>query len=90
MVAKLGAEGALCVSADGEEIWPGLAVTVVDTTAAGDVWNGAFATALAEGATEAEAGKFANAAAAISVTRAGAQSSMPDRAEVDARRSQGS
>jgi ribokinase len=90
VVAKLGAEGAACVSADGEEIWPGLAVTVVDTTAAGDVWNGAFATALAEGATDAEAGKFANAAAAISVTRPGAQSSMPDRAEVDARRSQGS
>ena len=90
VVAKLGAEGAICVSADGEEVWPGLAVTVVDTTAAGDVWNGAFATALAEGATEAEAGTFANAAAAISVTRPGAQSSMPARAEVDARRSQGS
>ncbi len=87
VVAKLGPEGAICVSADGEDLWPGLAVTAVDTTAAGDVWNGAFATALAEGAGEAEAGEFANTAAAISVTRPGAQSSMPTRAEVDARRS---
>ncbi len=86
VVAKLGAEGAFRVSAEGECLWPGLAVSAVDTTAAGDVWNGAFATALAEGATEDEAGGFANAAAAISVTRAGAQPSMPARAEVDARR----
>jgi ribokinase len=86
VVAKLGADGAFRVSAEGERAWPGLTVTAVDTTAAGDVWNGAFATALAEGATEDEAGDFANAAAAISVTRAGAQPSMPARAEVDERR----
>jgi ribokinase len=86
VVAKLGAEGAFRISADGERSWPGLAVTAVDTTAAGDVWNGAFATALAEGADEGEAGEFANAAAALSVTRAGAQPSMPTRAEVDERR----
>jgi ribokinase len=87
VVAKLGAEGAFRVSAEGERAWPGLTVSAVDTTAAGDVWNGAFATALAEGATEDEAGGFANVAAAISVTRAGAQPSMPTRAEVDERRS---
>jgi ribokinase len=86
VVAKLGAEGAFRVSAEGERAWPGLSVTAVDTTAAGDVWNGAFATALAEGASEDEAGEFANAAAAISVTRAGAQPSMPGRAEVNERR----
>jgi ribokinase len=86
VVAKLGAEGACRISADGERTWPGLAVTAVDTTAAGDVWNGAFAAALAEGADEGEAGEFANAAAALSVTRAGAQPSMPTRAEVDERR----
>jgi ribokinase len=85
VVAKLGAAGAYRVAADGERRWPGLAVSAVDTTAAGDVWNGAFATALAEGATEDEAGAFANTAAAISVTRAGAQPSMPARAEVDER-----
>ena len=90
VVAKLGAEGAFRVSAEGDRAWPGLTVAAVDTTAAGDVWNGAFATALAEGASEDEAGGFANVAAAISVTRAGAQPSMPTRAEVDERRSGGS
>lgn len=85
VVAKLGEHGALLVTGDGEERWPGLPVEAVDTTAAGDVWNGAFAAALAEGAGEREAGAFANAAAAVSVTRAGAQPSMPTRAEVEAR-----
>ena len=86
VVAKLGAEGAVLISADGERVFPGRAVAAVDTTAAGDVWNGAFAAALAEGADEAEAGDFANAAAAISVTRPGAQPSMPTRGEVAALR----
>jgi ribokinase len=86
VVAKLGAEGACRISAEGERAWPALPVSAVDTTAAGDVWNGAFATALADGADESEAGEFANAAAAISVTRAGAQPSMPTRAEVEERR----
>lgn len=86
VVAKLGAEGAVLISAEGEQVWPGRTVTPLDTTAAGDVWNGAFATALAEGADEAEAGDFANAAAALSVTRAGAQPSMPTRDEVEALR----
>jgi ribokinase len=86
VVAKLGAEGACRISAEGERSWPGLTVTAVDTTAAGDVWNGAFATALAEGADESEAGEFANVAAAISVTRAGAQPSMPTRSDVEERR----
>ena len=57
-------------------------VSAVDTTAAGDVFNGAFAVALAEGKPVAEAARFANAAAAISVTRPGAQSSVPSRDEV--------
>ncbi|HZT37387.1 MAG TPA: ribokinase [Bryobacteraceae bacterium] len=56
----------------------------VDSTAAGDVFNGALAVALAEGLETAAALRFANAAAAISVTRAGAQSSVPARLEVDA------
>jgi ribokinase len=59
-------------------------VSAVDTTAAGDVFNGAFAVALAEGKPVAEAARFANAAAAISVTRPGAQSSVPSREEVGA------
>jgi ribokinase len=60
----------------------GFQVDAVDTTAAGDTFNGAIAVALSEGLPLAEAAQFANAAAAISVTRLGAQSSIPDRAEV--------
>jgi ribokinase len=59
-------------------------VEAVDTTAAGDVFNGALAVALAEERPLAEALRFAQAAAAISVTRAGAQPSAPTRAEIDA------
>ncbi len=57
---------------------------VVDTTAAGDVYNGALATALDEGKSMEEAMVFASAASAISVTRMGAQSSIPQRKEVAA------
>jgi ribokinase len=83
VIAKLGAAGAIAVSRDGEERWPGHRVQAVDTTAAGDAWNGAFAVALAEGRALRDAGAFANAAAALSVTRAGAQPGMPTRDEVD-------
>jgi ribokinase len=63
---------------------PGFAVEAVDTTAAGDTFNAALAVALAEGLALDDALRFANAAAAISVTRLGAQASAPDRAEVEA------
>ena len=59
-------------------------VKAIDSTAAGDTFNGAFATGLMMGKTEAESARFASAAAAISVTRAGAQPSMPSLAEVNA------
>ncbi len=57
---------------------------VVDTTGAGDAFNGGFATALAEGADPVEAVRFGSATAGLSVTRAGAAASMPDRAEIEA------
>jgi ribokinase len=56
---------------------------VVDTTAAGDCFTGALAVALAEGASMTDAALFANAAAALSVTRPGAQPSLPTRAELE-------
>jgi ribokinase len=59
-------------------------VVAKDTTAAGDTFNAALAVALAEDRGVVEALRFANAAAAISVTRMGAQASVPARAEVDA------
>jgi ribokinase len=58
-------------------------VSVVDTTAAGDAFNGALAVALTEGQPLDRAGRFANAAASITVTRAGAQTSMPERKDVE-------
>jgi ribokinase len=58
-------------------------VKPVDTTGAGDVFNGTLAVALAEGRSSAEAARFACAAAAISVTRLGAQTSAPKRKEID-------
>jgi ribokinase len=62
---------------------PGHHVKVVDTTAAGDVFNGAFVVALSEGMQLVDAVAFACKAAAISVTRLGAQASAPYRKEVD-------
>jgi ribokinase len=62
---------------------PACKVTAVDSTAAGDSFNGAFAVALAEGKSAALAVRFACAAAAISVTRRGAGPSMPHRAEIE-------
>jgi ribokinase len=57
----------------------GFPVAAVDTTAAGDAFNGGLAVALAEGRPPVEAAKFANAAGAIAVTRYGAQASLPSR-----------
>ena len=62
----------------------GFSVKAIDTTAAGDAFNGAFACGLLSGKPAQESARFANAVAAISVTRRGAQPSMPDLAEVQA------
>jgi ribokinase len=64
--------------------FPAFKVEAVDATAAGDTFNGALAVALADGKPIDEAINFANCAAAISVTRVGAQASIPTRQEVDA------
>lgn len=87
-VVTLGAQGAW-VDADGisTHLEPVNAGPVLDTTGAGDAFNGALAVGLSEGASLIEAAEFANAAAAISVTRAGAGTAMATRAEIDALRS---
>jgi ribokinase len=84
VILKLGEQGAFLDDGSGGRHFPGLRVDAVDTTAAGDTFNGALAVALAEGRALPEAVGFANAAAALSVTRPGAQSSIPTRSEVDA------
>ncbi|WP_158162547.1 ribokinase [Grimontia hollisae] len=84
VMITLGAKG-VYVSQNGEgHIVPGFRVEATDTTAAGDTFNGAFVTGLMESMPLESAIKFAHAAAAISVTRFGAQTSIPTREEVDA------
>jgi ribokinase len=83
VLITLGARGAFIASGTTREIIPGFEVTAVDSTAAGDVFNGALAVALAEGTDLRSAVRFANGAAALSVTRLGAQPSIPVRSEVD-------
>jgi len=84
VVLTLGSRGAYVDSADVRALVPAFAVEAVDTTAAGDVHCGALAVALVDGRPLKEAVRFANAAAALSVTRLGAQPSAPRRAEIDA------
>lgn len=84
VILKRGAQGSYVARSNGEARWvPAFQVDAVDTVAAGDCFNGAFAVALREGLDPWAAARFASAAAAISVTRHGAQDSMPTRAEVD-------
>lgn len=83
VVLTLGARGALIVNDQGSRLVPGFKVKAVDTTAAGDVFNGALAVALTEGQPLEQAVRTANAAAAISVTRWGAQPSAPTRQAIE-------
>jgi ribokinase len=78
----LGAAGVFAATPDRREWIRGWPVAAEDTTGAGDVFTGALAVALAEGTAFFDAARFANAAAAISVTRRGAQPSAPRRREI--------
>ncbi|WP_316384325.1 ribokinase [Enterobacter mori] len=83
VIITLGSRG-VWVSANGEgRRVPGFKVKAIDTIAAGDTFNGALVTALLEGRAMDEAIRFAHAAAAIAVTRKGAQPSVPWRKEID-------
>ncbi|WP_207261465.1 ribokinase [Desulfovibrio sp. Huiquan2017] len=83
VIITLGGNGAFLSTAGVSRRVPGYEVAPVDTTAAGDTFNGALVAALQQGLDMAGAVRFAHAAAAISVTRLGAQTSIPYRAEVD-------
>ena len=80
----MGAHGTYLVSLGGKGSFvPAFAVDAIDTTAAGDAFNAGFATGLMLGKSPIESAAFAEAVAAISVTRSGAQPSMPSMAEVE-------
>ncbi|HVE08310.1 MAG TPA: ribokinase [Paraburkholderia sp.] len=85
VLITLGAQGVLAALGDAApQHFPAPRVTPVDTTAAGDTFIGGFAAQLAQGAAVADAIRFGQRAAALSVTRAGAQPSIPTRAELEA------
>jgi ribokinase len=85
LLLKLGERGFHVATTQGEsQTHPAYRVSAVDTTAAGDAFNGAFAVGLVSGKSPVESACFAAAAAAISVTRKGAQASMPTLQEVEA------
>jgi ribokinase len=83
VIITLGARGAFVSTEDFCGCIKGFKVKAVDTTAAGDVFNGALAVGLAEGQSIMDTVHFAHAAAAISVTRLGAQTSVPTRKEIE-------
>lgn len=84
VIITLGAQGSLFACRKGFEHFPAPKVKAADTTAAGDTFVGGFAAALAAGKNEADAIRFGQVAAALSVTRAGAQPSIPTLSDVQA------
>ena len=83
VIITLGAQGALACDPTSTLHFPAFPVTVVDTTAAGDAFNGALAVGLAAGGSLDQAVPLAAAAAALTCTKRGAQDSLPDRADVE-------
>ncbi len=83
VILTLGARGAFVATKEGGQLVPGFKVKPVNTTAAGDIFNGALAVKLAEGRSLIEAVRFANAAGALSVTKLGAQPSAPTLSEIE-------
>lgn len=83
VIVTLGRQGCMLLSGDTKEYFSARSVESVDTTAAGDCFNGAFAVGLSEGLAAGEAIRFANLASSIAVTRKGAQNSLPSRDEVE-------
>ncbi len=82
VICKAGADGAYLLSGDRFERVPGFDVEVVDTTAAGDAFNGGLAVALCEGRSLIDAIRYANAVGALAATKPGAQPAMPTQADV--------
>ncbi len=83
MIVTLGKDGCAYFTPDFRGTVSGFAVKPVDTTGAGDAFNGGFVTALAEGKDIFEAARFGNAVGALSVTKIGTAPAMPHRSDID-------
>lgn len=83
LIVTEGKRGVRYFDGNEEVVVPGYQVDAVDTTGAGDTFNGAFAVALSEGMSIADSLRFANRAASLSVMKFGAQGGMPSRLEVE-------
>lgn len=83
VLITMGSKGVLLVNKNGAKLFPAIEVHAVDTTAAGDTFNAAFAVGLSEGREVEESILFAEKAAALTVCRQGAQASIPGREETD-------
>jgi len=83
VLITLGSKGVYVATREKKEVMPAFKVIPVDTTAAGDAFNGALAVALAEGRPLLEAARFANAAAALATTKMGAQPSLAGRDDIE-------
>ena len=83
VIITMGSKGALVFTSSKDEFIESYKVNAVDSTGAGDAYNGAFATALAEGQDIFEAARFASAVGALSVTKIGTSPSMPYRDEIE-------
>ena len=84
VIITLGGRGAYVASEEQRKLIPAFKVNAIDTTGAGDAFNGGLVTALAEGKDLFEASRFANALAALSVQKIGTTPSMPIRSEIEA------
>ncbi len=84
VVITMGSQGVFVSDGKTQKMMPAFKVNAIDTTGAGDAFNGGFVTALAEGKDVFEACQFGNAVAALSVQKLGTTPSMPTREEVDA------
>lgn len=83
VLITLGSKGVYVATREKKEVMPAFKVIPVDTTAAGDAFNGALVVALAEGRPLLEAARFANAAAALATTKMGAQPSLAGRDDIE-------
>ncbi len=83
-IIKLGAKGVFCATSEEEFFIPAFSVNAIDTTAAGDAFNGGLAAAFVEGLNLRQSVIWAAAAGAIAATKSGAQPSLPDRFMFDA------